>query len=328
MAHNLFQNKMAFVDDVPWHGLGTRVAADISANEMCRAAGLDWQVWKDPAPGAKLRKSDPEIFDRYLILREAVGNETEDAALGMVGPNYEVLQNDEAFQFFEPLIHSGYAEFHTAGALGNGERVWVLVKLKENIVVTKNDEIERYVLLSNNHSGSGAVSVRFTPIRVVCQNTLNLAFKDNAATISIRHTKFVARNLIDSAADELKGKIEATFAHAQRQFSKMAATSVKLDESLLILEKIFPRTAIQIKRKEVPERWQLIEKILDDREISPENTRDTVWGLYNAITRYEDYRLTRESAAEARLDRIWFGSGQDLKLRALSVCCDFLGGRI
>ena len=102
-----------------------------------------------------------------------VDREKEAVALGLVSNRYVPLQNIEAFSFFEPFIHNGWAQFHTAGALGNGERVWVLAKLDGQIVIGKDDAIDRYLLLSNKHDGTGAVSIRFTPIRVVCQNTLN-----------------------------------------------------------------------------------------------------------------------------------------------------------
>jgi phage/plasmid-like protein (TIGR03299 family) len=319
MSHDLFKNTMAYVGKVPWHVLGKKVEDSTTAEDMCKAASLDWKVTKVPAPGARIIKSDPETYERYLITREAYGDETDIVAFGMVGPGYEPLQNMEAFQFFDPFIRQQYAKYHTAGALGNGERVWVLVKLSENIVIKKHDAIEKYLLLSNSHDGRGAVTVRFTPIRVVCQNTLSYAMKESKGIVSVRHTKNISRYLADAQAEELRKIIEHVFSDAEHLFGAMAAKEITVEHIDATLDIIFPRTEIQKKERKQPERWQRIKAILDDERVTPRDTRGTLWGLYNAIVRDEDFRKTRETLLDSRLERVWFGSGNDLKLKTLDV---------
>jgi phage/plasmid-like protein (TIGR03299 family) len=129
----------------------------------------------------------------------------------VVGHGYEILQNDKAFEFFEPFIVSRAARFETAGALRDGERVWVLAKLADPIRVIGDDVVDRYLLLSNSHDGRGAVSIRFTPVRVVCQNTLNLATKGGSATIHVRHTRGMYQRLDQAQQEKLGQVIEATF---------------------------------------------------------------------------------------------------------------------
>ena len=320
MAHNLFRGRMAFVGDVPWHGLGQAVASTVTAREMCRAAELDWEVRKEPAPGARIVDERRGLHDRYLILRDRVGKERDEVALGMVGSGYEPLQNTEAFRFFEPFIEGKYARFHTAGALGNGERIWVLVKLNERIVIGNDDIVDRFLLLSSSHDGRGAVSIRFTPIRVVCQNTLNFAMKGGSGAISVRHTRNIARHLAAAQAEELKPIIEKVFRDAETLFGKMALKTLNAERTEEVLEILFPRTDRQKRDGLEPERWGRIKHILDDGSVTPPKTRNTVWALYNAITRDEDYRKSREASSEARLERVWFGSGHDLKIKALAVC--------
>lgn len=320
MSHNLFRERMAFVGDVPWHGLGRAVASTVTATEMCQAAGLDWGVTKKPAPGARIVNKRRTLHDRYLIMRRPVGNEKDEVALGMVGSGYEPLQNTEAFKFFEPFIESKYAEFHTAGALGNGERVWVLVKLNDQIVIGSDDIVDRFLLLSNSHDGTGAVSIRFTPIRVVCQNTLNFAMKRGSGAISVRHTRNVARHLATAQATELKRIVEKAFKEAGTLFGNMALKTLTAKHTDTILEILFPRTERQKKAGLEPERWGRIKHILDDDTVTPSRTKNTLWALYNAITRDEDYRSSRARSTEARLERVWFGSGHDLKIKALTVC--------
>jgi phage/plasmid-like protein (TIGR03299 family) len=320
MAHNLFQGRMAFVDTTPWHGLGKQVTADISAQEMCRDAGLDWSVTKEAAPGARIIDEKKDLHDRYLILRDPVAPEKEPVALGMVGSGYEPLQNRDAFKFMEPFIDNGYAQFHTAGALGNGERVWVLAKLNGQIAIHGDDVIDRFLLVSNSHNGSGAVSVRFTPIRVVCQNTLNFAHEKSSGVISVRHTKHINRNLARAQVEELRLIIEKVFSEAHSLFGRMAMINLKAADIDLFLEAIFPRTSKQKNDGLEPDRWGRIKIILADGRITPAKTRHTLWALYNAIVRDEDYRSSTEAAEDARLARVWFGRGHDLKIKVLDAC--------
>jgi phage/plasmid-like protein (TIGR03299 family) len=315
MPHNLFMGRMAFVGEVPWHGLGTSVSASVTAAEMVEAANLGWAVNVKPAPGARLIDEKRKIYDRYLIIRNHTGG--EEAVLGLVGRRYVPLQNADAFSFFDPFIRNRWATFHTAGALGNGQRVWVLAKLSGQIRVGDGDTIDRYLLLSNTHDGSGAVSIRFTPIRVVCQNTLNWAEEGGTSVISVRHTKNINEKLKKARAEELKAIVDKVFTEAETLFGAMAARKLDADNIDQFLELLFPRTERQKKADQEPERWARIRAVLDDRSATPSQTRNTLWGLYNAIVRAEDYRASRQSDA-ARLERIWFGSGCDLKTKALN----------
>ena len=319
MSHELFQDQMAFVGEKPWHGLGTLVPPDVSAAEMISVANLDWKVRKEPAPGARLIDEKKEHYDRYVMERDPVGEEKEAVALAIVGRAYKPLQNTDAFKFFEPFIEDKWAKFHSAGALGNGERVWVLARLNEQIVVGKDDVIDRYLLLSNTHDGSGAVTIRFTPIRVVCQNTLNYAQKGGKGIISVRHTRHVLDRLKRAQAEELRRLVDTVFSEADTLFGQMAAREIKVEDVDRYLELLFPRTARQKARNEQPERWTRIKNILDDEAVTPRETHRTLWALYNAVVRDEDYRTTREATADARLERVWFGRGQDLKLKALEL---------
>jgi phage/plasmid-like protein (TIGR03299 family) len=318
MSHGLMNDRMAYVGDVPWHGLGTKVPATINAADMIVAAGLDWRVWKQPAPGARLLAGEQASYERFLVMRDATAKESQPVALGMVGPGYRELQNRDAFAFFQPLIDEGFAQFHTAGALYNGERIWVMAKLRDQITIGTNDAIDRYLLLSSSHDGSSAVSVSFTPVRVVCQNTLNLAMQDRKSAITISHTRHMPDRLLRAQADQLRHLTKKVFEDAHDLFGQLAAHSIKGNPEDY-LERLFPPTPLQKERGETPDRWRRILAILDDTEVTPTETRNTLWALYNAVVHDEDYRQTRERDADARLNRIWFGSGQALKVKALAV---------
>jgi hypothetical protein len=242
-------------------------------------------------PSAIARRIDASKCSAVLASRDPVGLGKEKVVLGLVGGRYVPLQNEEAFEFFEPFIRNGWASFRTAGALGNGERVWVQAQLSGQIIVVPGDVIDKFLLLSNSHDGSGAVTIRFTPIRVVCQHK--------------------------AQAEELKRIVDKVFAEATTLFRRMAALTFGADESDHFLELLFPRSEAQKRANKEPERWDRIKLVLDNADITPPQTRNTLWGLYNAIVRDEDYRSSRETGETARLERVWFGSGHNLKMRAL-----------
>ena len=125
------------------------------------------------------------------VEHKAVRRKTDGKVLGVVGPKYHVLQNRDAFRWFEPFLAAKEAALNTAGSLAEGSRIWVLAKLnRAPLVIAQGDEIEKFILLSHSHDGRLAVRVGFTPIRVVCANTLALAHKKDASNlIRLKHTK-------------------------------------------------------------------------------------------------------------------------------------------
>ena len=174
-----------------------------------------------------------------------------------------------------------------------------------------------FSFLSNSHDGRGAVSLRFTPVRVVCQNTLNLAMEGREHVVNIRHSKRVRDRLGDQQVEFLHRIVRETFDRAERQFAKLAKT--KRDEQRLeaFLTALFPPTENQIDKPEPPKWWDAVDQVLANEKVTPPKSRESMWALYNAVTRAEDYRETSEASPEARLDRIWFGRGAELKIRAL-----------
>ena len=159
---------MFYTRVAPWHGLGTCVEEALTSNEALEKSGLNWIVTQrpimtdlyDPIPGCKanIRQSDNNV-------------------LGVVSNRYQVVQNHEAFAFVDALLGEG-VRFEIAGSLNNGKKVWMLARLPQPYTIM-DEQIEPYLVFSNSHDGTGSIRVACTPIRVVCQNTLNLAL--NAA---------------------------------------------------------------------------------------------------------------------------------------------------
>ncbi len=325
MSHNLFGKTMAFVGKTPWHGLGTPVPAGVGSAAMIRAANLDWKVRKEPAPGARVihKTKGRDVYERYAVTRDRVGEETVAPMLGIVKDAYELVQNDEAFAFFDPLISASQARYEAAGALGNGERVWVQVRVGGTIEVAEGDAVQKFLLLANSHDGSGSLSLRFTPIRVVCENTLNWATQGGEHVVKLRHSRRVHDRLGDHQTELLRQLIDDTFNRMAKDFRRLAAAHADAARRARFLEALFSTKSDP--KGESPIWQQRIDAVLADKKVTPAASRHSMWALYNAVTRAEDYRETRETNAEARLERVWFGSGADLKIKALHAALALCG---
>jgi phage/plasmid-like protein (TIGR03299 family) len=195
---------MFYVREVPWHGLGVRVEEALTSHEAISAAGLDWQVVQKPIYTSdfvcsigNIHSSDKQLIPNY----KANVRDSDNQVLGVVSDRYNVVQNEEAFAFTDALIGEG-VRYETAGSLQSGRKVWLLAKLPEKYIIG-GERIEPFLVFSNSHDGSGAIKVCMTPIRVVCQNTLNLALDTAKRSWSSKHTVNI-KNRLDEVRDTLK----------------------------------------------------------------------------------------------------------------------------
>ena len=183
MAHNINFNentgKHSFfsVKEKAWHGLGQLVDRCGSSAEAIQHAGLDCQVVKTPLFTSQIHQTLQEnvtIFHDELTQVPgyyATCRADSGKPLGVVGPGYQIIQNRDAFTFFDSIADGKGIRYETAGALGAGERIFITAKIDDHIIVGKDDLIEQYLFLTNSHDGSGSITVAFTPVRVVCQNS-------------------------------------------------------------------------------------------------------------------------------------------------------------
>ena len=175
MAANV--ETMFSVRERPWHGLGTVVESAPSSKEALELAGLDWQVHQ---------KDISVLWGRTIPGYKANVRDTDGAVLGVVTDKYRVVQNEDAFAFTDELLGEG-VKYETAGSLNGGKKVWILARLPREYVIS-GERISPYLVFSNTHDGSSAIRVAITPIRVVCNNTLNLALARAERSFSMIHT--------------------------------------------------------------------------------------------------------------------------------------------
>src|SRR5579872_6566846 len=198
MAHNINfnektgQHSFFSVKEKAWHGLGQIVDGYPTSREALRLAGLDFNVVKMPnvhrlQDGTEI-VSDNSFFTYRLDTGAILGDK--------LGSDYNIVQNADAFSFFDAIVGGDGMQYETAGALGKGEKIFITAKLPDYIKVGSDDLIEKYLFLTTSHDGSGSITAAFTPVRIVCQNTLNAALGNSSNSIKIRHTA--------SAEDRLK----------------------------------------------------------------------------------------------------------------------------
>ncbi len=340
MAHDLLHfddgsDAMFYVDETPWHGLGERLNNPPTAAEAIRAAQQDWEVAKTPLFHSPDTEASNPLLNRYALMPGARWPNRERPLFGIVTAEYEILQNKDAFSFFDPLVKSGYATYETAGALGKGERIWVLAKLRDDLEVWRGDLVKRYLLLSNRHDGHGAVQVLFTPIRVVCQNTLTMALRSAEETLGIRHDARLFRRL-DAAADEMRERIEAQYAEIARHFRQMLDRSLEEVSLSAYLAATFPdppppddaRKADDWRRHRNAAFWsRRASEMLYRKGPHSRIAGRNLWAAYNAVTAFVDHARPPKSRGRrpaAQLDRIWFGDGHQIKVRAFEIAVRML----
>ena len=211
---------------VPWHGIGTAVPHAMTSKEAMEAAGLNWTV-----------EGRPIFTDSGIQIPGYVDNtrSSDNSVLGVGSEKYQIVQNADAFAFTDNLIGEN-CRYETAGSLKNGKSVWMLAKLPRTSVL--GDDVDQYLCFNNTHDGTGAVKVFMTPIRVVCNNTLNLALNRASRFWSCKHMGKMEDKLAEATQtlqlankymDELKLKAD-----------HYAITSITMDRVKQVVAELFP----------------------------------------------------------------------------------------
>lgn len=311
--HNLYihngRASMFYTGEVPWHRLGVHLQSPATAREAIEAAQLDFKVQLKPLKTVINRKQKivPNTF-------ATVRTDTQEV-LGVVGRRYEPIQNTDAFAFFDALVDSDEAIYHTAGVLGKGERIWILAKLPTYIRVGKNDIVEKYLLLTNSHDGTAVVRAKLTPIRVVCSNTLSIALQGDEQEVRIKHTAKAVEKLQE--AHKLLGLTNHLYQQLDAAFNRMALrklTEKQLRDYVQALVPANPDAKFQTRNENI--RQTILE--LHESGQGADLSRGTLWGAYNAATEFADHVQHSQNTSK-QLRSIWFGGGERLKLRAFAL---------
>lgn len=312
MAHEV--ENMFSVKELPWHGLGSVITKAPTIAEGLKLAGLDWKVNVEvpicPSDGL------PMTGWSQTFRRSDTG-----AIIGSVGPKTYPLQNDRAFDFFEPFLADGQAKLETAGCLKQGQRVWVMARLNlDNDVIVKGDEIRKYVLLSNSHDGITAVRVGFTPVRVVCANTLAAAHGSKASSlIRLRHSKDVDKNLenVRNTMNLLEQEFQAT----AEQYRLLANRNVNQKDLEKYVRRVFKMPTDETLATRTQNNLNTIIEYVEAGEgQNVPGISGTWWWAYNGVNGFLNHKHGRTN--DNRLDSLWFGQNAKVNDTAKEIALE------
>ena len=301
---------MAYAGEVPWHGLGNRVGDDLSPQEMLKAASLDWNVVKVPCYYSWGKKKVDT--GQTALIREDTGKH-----LSNVSNDWNENQNAVAFDFFNEFVEQGDMQMHTAGSLNDGRVVWALAKVKESFTVFGKDKVDSYLLFSNPHQYGKSIDIRFTPIRVVCNNTLTLSLSKKAdLMVRLSH-----RHPFD--ADAVKETLGLA-SHKLSQYKDMAQLLGKkryTQESLRdYLRVVFPSNSQKKKEEGILSRPAQIAHDIVESQPGHEFAEGSFWQGYNAATFTIDHLLGHND--NNRLYSAWYGPNRKRKIDALETAVE------
>lgn len=330
MSHEV--ESFAYTGEKPWHGLGVRVGGSLTPKEMLVAAKLNWEVLKEPLTYKGPNGSDLPVKGHYAICRKSDGR----LYAVVKSEAWEPVQNHAAIEIFDKFVKEGNMTMETAGSLFNGQIVFVLAKLAAGFTLSQSsDSVESYMLFTNPHRYGQAVSVRLTPVRVVCNNTLtwslsmasefdyrvphNLRFNPSAVSDTI-HRVHINLNRYKEQAELLSSKRyseESLVEYINRVIPRKRPTDAQFGETSI--ERIDESLEQDLNE---PLRGNAL-KVLEMVEDQPGHRYfpGTYWNAFNAVTHFVDHHVGEKE--ERRLYNAWYGGHRTLKNRALKLAVEF-----
>ena len=323
------QVEMFYTGEAPWHRMGTGVANALTSEEAIKVANMDWNVITSPVLYRSPHTNIPqEVPHRVAVIREDTGE-----VFTLASDRYTPLPNRKAFEFFDTVVGAGQAIYHTAGTIRGGRKFWILAKLDGELRVTNDDVLHKYILLGSSHDASMPLSMMFTTVRVVCDNTFSLALNLNENSNGIRftakHTPNIsqkavsARNTLELADAYFENVMVGINSLVEQEWDstdmkRFAYTLFDLDVEKAIDEQ---------RRGKAYAADKVIDLFSNGRGNGIAGVANTKWAAFNAVTEYTDYNRpvghkisTGESNAlevvDKRLEDAWYGPGADLKQRA------------
>lgn len=319
--------RMFYEGAVPWHGLGKKVDKALTWAEAIQTAGLDWTVAKSSVQFSS--RDEMNMFAGRSVTYRTDNNQP----IGIVSDDYTIVQNKQAGQILDAVVGEVGAHYHTAGYLGNGSKVWMLIKLPGVLKVLKDDIIEKYLLCANGHDGLMSFWILETPIRVVCQNTLMAAIQGSTKNrFRAVHSKEMALDI--KSIREKMGYSEEKFNVLEQAYQKMAKKEFSHGRerdyfkqaltwplvSSVGTTHLFDDGAASTRMKN---RLQdLLDLFEGGQGTDIKGVKGTVWGAYNAVTEYADWFQTKDN--NKRANSTLFGSGAQLKDRAFNLAMELV----
>lgn len=291
MAHNLeiIDNQASFfsVKEKAWHGLGNIIENCPNLQEAIKLSKTDFEVEKQPL----FLGNGKEVPNKFANVRTDNG-----AVVGVVGKAYQIVQNKTAFSYFDFLQDE--ACFETGGVLGNGNIVFLSCKLPHHFSIA-GDTIENYIVLTTSHDGTLSLMALVTPVRVVCNNTLNAALRKTTNKYKVRHTESAEAKI--KSAHKLMGIVNNLNTEMENVFTKMQQTKISdANVQKLIQQVMAPKFEIG-GNKDLPKRTDnIISSIYEyyNGHETQQNIKGSLWGVYNAFTGFNQNNDSRSNESK------------------------------
>lgn len=311
MAH-LVQT-MAYAGAEPWHGLGNLLPADASLETWQEAAGMNWQIHETPvlynvAGDAGLHvksNADAKVLYRSDTL----------ASLSVVSNRYKVVQPHDVLEFYRDLTAAGGFTLETAGVLKEGRKLWALAKTGQETQLRGGDQVGAYLLLATSCDGTLCTTAQFTSVRVVCNNTLQMAVGESNGAVKVPHsTRFDPR-----AVKEALGLGLSSWERFVTDIKRLADRPIHKFEAMNFLVKVLGDPNLPLAEQPNQKALQTVHNLYAGQGMGADlsSANGTAWGLLNAVTQYVDHER-RARSNDHRLESAWFGQGAALKGKALS----------
>lgn len=290
-----------------WHGEGQQLGEDAPLDEWRIAAGLDWQAQEQPLFYRNTAGQMVPVEEKKALVRD----DTQ-GLLGVVGSKYQTVQPDTVLQFYDDLLRKHDLRMSTAGSLREGRRIFASARLGDSFRLKGQDEMSGYLLLATSYDGTLSTSVRFTTVRAVCDNTLNIALRDDNRVISVPHsTTFNAEQVkLDL------GLAINSYSAFQAQAETLADTPLTREEAVQYFMSVLDIDPDKVATSRTLKRvFELYEG--QGLGATLRSARDTKWGAVNAVTEYVDHHRGRN--LDTTRDQNLFGLGAKIKERAFDL---------
>ena len=312
-------NTMAYAGDTPWHGLGNKLSPKQPIEAWANAAGMNWQIEEAEVrfvagitPALKGLGSIHAFPEQKVLYR----SDTK-APLSVVSARYQVVQPSEILEFYRNLTEVGGFELETAGVLKDGKKLWALARTGQSASLKGKDEVNGYLLLATACDGTLATTAQFTSIRVVCNNTLQIALGESNGAIKVPHrSQFDAQAVkrqLGIAISSWDGFMVRMKALSERKLNKPAVETYLRRVLTYSSANATDRDALAVNERAIKAVGQLYEGSGHGAHLP--SASSTAWGLLNAVTEYTDHHR-RARSDDHRRDAAWFGAGATLKQRA------------
>ena len=309
MAH-LVQT-MAYANAEPWHGLGNRLQPKQPLEVWQQQAGMDWQI--NETPVLFNISADGGLHVKAHTDNKVLFRSDTHAPLSVVSKRYQVVQPHEVLEFYRDLTEAGGFELETAGVLKEGLKLWALAKTGQETVLRGGDKVGAYLLLATSCDGTLCTTAQFTSIRVVCNNTLNMAVGDSSGAVKVPHSRKFDPQLVKQELGIGLSSWERFVGNMRR----LAERPIHKFEAMNLIVNVMGDPELPLADQPNQKALQNVYALYSGQGMGADlsSANGTAWGLLNAVTQFVDHER-RARSQDYRLDSAWFGQGAAIKGKA------------